>query len=256
MNYLDAIILGIIEGITEFLPISSTGHLVLAAEFLKIPQTDFIKSFEIIIQFGAILAVLSMYARAIFLNKKILIPALAAFIPTGILGFLFYSVVKETLLGNPRVTLAALFFGGIAIILLEFFYREKEHAIEKIEAISTRQALTIGIFQSISMIPGLSRAAVTIMGGLLLGLKRKTAVEFSFLLAVPTMAAATGFDLFKHEFSFTNNDWILLLIGFIGAFVAARIAVAYFLRFVQSHTFISFGVYRIALSILFWIFVI
>lgn len=255
MNYLEAIILAIIEGLTEFLPISSTGHLVLAAKFLKIPQNDFVKSFEIIIQFGAILAVLGMYARPLFLNKKILMRVFAAFVPTGVFGFLFYAVVKEALLGNSRVTLAALFLGGIAIILLEFFYREKEYAIEKIEGISARQAFIIGIFQSISMIPGVSRAAATIVGGLFFGLKRKTAVEFSFLLAIPTMAAAAGLDLLKGEFSFTGNEWMLLLIGFIGAFMAARIAVSYFLRFVQRHTFISFGIYRIALSILFWIFV-
>lgn len=253
MNYLEVAILSIIEGITEFLPISSTGHMVLAAEFLKIHQTDFVKNFEITIQLGAILAVVSMYVRHALFNAEILKRVLVAFVPTGILGFIFYNFVKK-ILGNAEVTLAALFFGGIALILMELFFREKEHKIERLESIDLRQAFWIGIFQSVSMIPGVSRAAATIIGGLFTGLSRKTAVEFSFLLAIPTMAAAAGFDLLQQEFRFTANEWTLLLAGFAGAFISARLAVAYFLRFIQHHTFIPFGVYRIALALVFWIY--
>ncbi|MBI2056538.1 MAG: undecaprenyl-diphosphate phosphatase [Candidatus Sungbacteria bacterium] len=256
MNYIEAIILAVIEGITEFLPISSTGHLVLAAEFLKIPQTDFVKNFEITIQLGAILAVISMYFKTAFLNKKILARVIAAFIPTGIIGFIFYNFVKHTLLGNTEITLAALFFGGAALIMLEFFYREKEHVAGEMENVTLRQAFMIGIFQSFSIIPGVSRAAATIAGGLLLGLKRKTAVEFSFLLAIPTMAAAAGFDLLKSNLSFTGNEGMLMVIGFAGAFISARMTVTCFLRFIQHHTFIPFGIYRIALAIVFWFLVV
>jgi len=256
VDYFQALILSIVEGISEFLPISSTGHLILASDILKIQQTEFIKSFEIFIQFGAILGVVFLYWKTLTKNIEIWKRILVAFIPTGILGFIFYKIVKAFFLGNVAVTLLALFVGGIFLLLLEFLHKERDHHKEKIEDISLKNAFLIGLFQSISMIPGVSRSAATIVGGLILGTKRKTAVEFSFLLAIPTMTAATAFDLGKSHFSFNSNEIGLLAIGFFGSFIVAILAVKFFLNFIQKHTFIPFGIYRIVLAILFYLLIV
>lgn len=253
MDFIQAIILSAVEGISEFLPISSTGHLILASELLKVQQTDFVKSFEVIIQLGAILAVVVLYARRILDNRKMWPQIMAAFVPTAIIGFVLYKLIKQFLLGNEAVTLWALFIGGIILIIAEKIYKEQPHHIDKIEKLGLKKAALIGLIQSISVIPGVSRSAATILGGLFLGLKRKTAVEFSFLLAIPTMVAATGLDLVKSDFHFTVNEWQLLAVGFVGAFVTALLAVKYFLRYIEHHTLIAFGIYRIAIAVVFWL---
>jgi undecaprenyl-diphosphatase len=256
MNLLNVVILGIVEGITEFLPISSTGHLILTAHLLKIAQSDFLKSFEIAIQLGAILSVVVLYWHSLFVDFKALKKVLAAFIPTAAIGLLLYKVIKTFLLGNERVVLVSLFLGGIFLILFELLYREKETAASSVADISYGQAVAIGLIQSISVIPGVSRAAATICGGLLLGLKRKTIVEFSFLLAVPTMLAATGFDLVKSAGSFSPAQFGLLAVGFIASFITAMAGIKFLLNFIKSHNFVSFGVYRIVAAILFWLFLL
>jgi undecaprenyl-diphosphatase len=264
MDLFQTIILSIVEGITEFLPISSTGHLILTSHLLSIPQTDFTKSFEIIIQLGAILAVVVLYWKRILDSKKLWKPLLVAFIPTAVIGLVLYKFVKNFLLGNTIITLLALFIGGIVLIIIEKWWEEGPTSLPAtqghsgsltIEDLSMRQSFLIGLAQSVSIIPGVSRAAATIVGGLFMGMNRKTAVEFSFLLAIPTMGAATGLDLVKSGFSFTQSEWMMLGIGFIGAFVTALFAVKYFLKFIQNHTFIPFGIYRIILAVLFWIFI-
>lgn len=261
MNIFQTLILSIVEGITEFLPISSTGHLILTSHLLNISQTEFAKSFEIIIQLGAILSVVFLYWKRILDSKKLWKPLLAAFIPTAVIGLLLYKVVKNFLIGNTTVTLLALFIGGIVLIVIEKYW-ERGGSRNKfrmrnlsIENLSMKQSFLIGLFQSVSIIPGVSRAAATIVGGLFVGMDRKTAVEFSFLLAIPTMAAATGLDLLKSGFSFTSNEWTLLGIGFVGAFLTAFVAINYFLKFIQKHTFVPFGIYRILLALVFSIFV-
>lgn len=256
MNFFHAIILSIVEGITEFLPISSTGHLILASDLLKLQQTEFMKSFEIFIQLGAILGIVVLYWKTLIKNIEIWKRIIIAFIPTGILGIVFYKIVKTFLLGNVMVTLLALLIGGILLIILELVHKEKDNHKEKIEDISLKNAFLIGLFQSVSMIPGVSRSAATIVGGLILGTKRKTAIEFSFLLAIPTMIAATGLDLVKSNLSFDSGELSLLAIGFIGSFIVAILAVKFFLDFIKKHTFIPFGIYRIILAILFYLFII
>lgn len=255
MDLLTAAILGIVEGLTEFLPISSTGHLILASHLLNIPQTDFIKSFEITIQLGAILSVVVLYWKSLLLNLKILKRLLVAFIPTGIIGLLLYRLFKQVLLGNETIVLVSLFLGGIFIVLFERFYPKKEK-IGKIEEIPYKHCALIGIFQSLSIIPGVSRAAPTILGGLAIGMNKRTIVEFSFLLAVPTFLVATGYDLLQSmgEFSFSQIN--LLVVGFIASFLVAILAIKSFLNYVKSHDFTLFGVYRIAIALLFWILVL
>ncbi len=254
MSFIHAIILSIVEGFTEFLPISSTGHMVLASKLLNIPQTEFVKSFEIIIQLGAILAVVILYWKTIWNNKKAWKPIIFAFIPTAIIGLTVYKILKSYLLGNEAITLYALLIGGIIMIAVEFWFRSKEAKIDKIEDISVKNALIIGLFQSVSIIPGVSRAAATIIGAMLLKTKRKTAVEFSFLLAIPTMIAATGLDLVKTHFHFSTSEWGVLAVGLIGSFIVAIIAIKFFIKFIQTHTFIPFGIYRIILALIFFLF--
>ncbi|HZJ18611.1 MAG TPA: undecaprenyl-diphosphate phosphatase [Patescibacteria group bacterium] len=257
MTLFNSIILSIVEGITEFLPISSTGHLILTSNILRIAQTDYVKDFEIIIQLGAIFAVVFLYSKKLLTSTDTWKRIIIAFLPTAIIGFVLYKYIKLFLLGNTTVTLLALFFGGIALIILELLYKEKEHHIDKIEDMSYKNAFLIGVFQSLAVIPGVSRSAATIVGGLFLGTKRKTAVEFSFLLAVPTMFAASALDILKSNFlSYTYNEYLFLLVGFIGSFIVAILAIKFFLDFIKNHTFIPFGIYRIIVSILFFLLII
>jgi len=250
MTLFDALILGVVEGITEFLPISSTGHLILTSALLNLSQTDFLKSFEICIQLGAIAAVLFLYWRK-FLDTEVLKKLFVAFLPTALVGLALYKVIKTYLIGNELVVVTALFLGGIALIVFEYFHTEKEDAAEDIAAVSYTQAVCIGLFQSIAIIPGVSRSAATIMGGLLVGLKRTTIVEFSFLVAVPTMLAATGLDLVKNASSFSSQDMTTLAVGFVSAFVVALFSIRFLLSFVRSRSFVFFGVYRIVVAVLF-----
>ena len=252
MDFLQPIILGIVEGVTEFLPISSTGHLILTSRLLGLKQTEFLKSFEIAIQLGAILSIVFLYWKSLLIKWEVVKKVAAAFLPTAIIGVIFYKIFKSVLL-NENIVLWALFLGGIFLIVFEFFYKEREKDIEEISSISYFQSFLIGIFQSIAIVPGVSRAAATIIGGLILGLKRKTIVEFSFLLAVPTMLAATGFDLANNinQFSFEQIDF--LIVGFITSFVVAILSVKFLLYFIKKHNFVSFGVYRIILAVLFWL---
>lgn len=250
MTVLQALILSAIEGLTEFLPISSTGHLILAASLLRVLQTDFVKTFEIFIQLGAIFAVVVFYFTKFIRRPRAWLPTTLAFLPTVVIGLTFYRIIKQYLIGDVRVVLAALFIGGVILLLLERFYKPRYKNLIKIEDIKPWQALIIGLCQSISVIPGVSRAAATIAGGLVLGLPRETAVEFSFLLAVPTMLAAASYDLLKSGFSFSSYQFLLLGLGFGGAFVTALLAIKVLVGFVKKHTFAPFGIYRIALALL------
>lgn len=255
MDIIQTVVLAIVEGLTEFLPISSTGHLILASDLLNIEQTDFVKSFEIYIQLGAILSVLFLYLGKLK-KKEVILPTLTAFLPTAAMGFLLYGTVKNFLLGNTLITLAALFWGGVLIILIEYFYKEREHHVSEIEKISLKNSFIIGLFQSVSLVPGVSRAAATIIGARLMGVRRKTAAEFSFILALPTMLSASILDLIKSDLAFTTNETLLIILGFVSSFVVATLAIKFFVDYIQNHSFIIFGIYRIILSILFYLFIL
>ncbi len=252
MSIFHAVLLGIVEGITEFLPISSTGHLILASDLLHIVQTPFVKSFEIAIQLGAILAVIALY-REKLRNFAMLKTIIIAFVPTGIIGLLAHKLAKAYLLGNTSVVLVSLAIGGILLIALELRHTERGEEAGSVRDITTRQALVIGCAQSVAIIPGVSRSAATIAGGLALGLRRETIVEFSFLLAVPTMLAATGFDFARSYTLFSYADLAPLAAGFITSFAIALIAVSFLLRYIRTNTMIPFGIYRIAIACVFWL---
>ncbi len=257
MNFLYAIILGIVEGISEFLPISSTGHLILASNLMQISQSEFVKTFEIAIQSGAILSVIVLYWKRIIGNTELGKRVIAAFIPTAIVGFILYKFIKHFLIGNTFVVLAALLVGGFALILVELFFKKrKSQQLSEEKQITYKNAVVIGLFQSIAVIPGISRSAATIVGAMLLGLSREAAVEFSFLLAVPTLLAATALDISETSFAFSSNEWMLLGVGFIFSFISALIAIKWFIKFVSTNTFIPFGIYRIVLAILYFLLII
>lgn len=253
MDIFHVIILSIVEGITEFLPISSTGHLVLAAHAMNIEQTNFVKSFEVIIQLGAILSVVTLYFQTLMTKFTLWRKIILAFLPSAIVGFTFYPLIKGVLIGNPSITVTALILGGILLIVIEKMLPERKVHEEKLENISHKQALSIGIAQAFSIVPGVSRAGATIVGGLLGGLSRKNAVEFSFLLAIPTMIGATTLDLIETKIAFTSTEWLQILVGFILSYIIALLAIKWLLKYVQNHSFIGFGIYRIIFGIAYYL---
>jgi undecaprenyl-diphosphatase len=248
----ESVILGIVEGLSEFLPISSTGHLILASALLKLQQTDAHKVFEVTIQSGAILAVIYLYRNQLASRSGLLLKLGAAFVPTGVLGVLLYKTVKSFF--HPSIVSYMLIAGGVAFIVIEKYLENRPPAEGSLQEVSYRKAFAIGLVQSLSMIPGVSRSGATIMGGLLVGMDRKDAAEFSFLLAVPTMLAATAYDIHKNFGVFRLGDWQNILAGFLVSFLFSVIAIKALLKFITSHTFIPFGMYRIAAGILFLLF--
>jgi len=244
LGIFESILLGIIEGFTEFLPISSTGHLIVASQALGIDQTHVTKAYEVIIQFAAILAVLLTYSdkftiKKIELWKKLIL----AFIPIGAVGFIFSSQIKAMF--DVKIVAIMFIVGGIIFLIVEKFYTEKEHFIDDVEKVSYKQALWIGVAQIAALIPGTSRAGSTIIGAMLVGLNRKASAEFSFLLAFPVMCATTGYDLLKHYKDFSDANLVVLGVGFVTAFIVAYLTIKLFLKFLENFTFVAFGIYRI-----------
>ena len=249
MDIFQAVILGIIEGLTEFLPISSTGHLIVAANWMGMKQTQANAAFEVIIQLAAILAVVFNYKDKFKLKKLDLwIKVFISFLPIAVVGLLFSHQIKA--LFSVKVVAVMFIVGGIIFLILEYFYKEKNHTTTKVEDVSFKQSIAIGIAQVFAVIPGTSRAGSTIVGALLVGLSRKAAAEFSFLLAIPVMLAASGYDLLKHYQEFTDANFIALATGFITAFVVAYLTMMFFIRFLEKFTFVAFGIYRILFGIL------
>jgi undecaprenyl-diphosphatase len=265
MTIIQSLILGLIEGLTEFLPISSTAHLIVAANWLKIPDSESLKSFLIAIQLGAILSVAVLYAKTIIKNPKLIWKIAAAFIPTSIIGFAAYKLVKNYLMESLPIIAGALIIGGLILIILEKYFSKKalKSTIIKqpneaeLDAITYRQAAIIGACQALAIVPGVSRSAATIMSGLSLGVTRKNIVEFSFLLAMPTMLAATAFDLYKNPPALNNQEIIVWALGFVMAFITAILGIKFFLRFIQKNNFVALGWYRIVvgLVIIAWLYI-
>ncbi len=249
MDIFQSVIMGIVEGFTEFLPISSTGHMIIVGDWLGLEQNHFVKAYEIIIQFAAILAVVLNYKEKFSPKKINLWMKLAvAFVPLGAVGFLFAKQIKALF----SIEIVALMFiiGGIIFLAVEKFYKPKEHFVDDVEKVSYKQALWIGIAQIFALIPGTSRAGSTIIGAMLVGLTRKASAEFSFLLAFPVMCATTGYDILKHHNElFMNSNFTVLAVGFVVSFVVAYATIKLFLKFLERFTFVSFGIYRILFGI-------
>ncbi|HCQ31361.1 TPA: undecaprenyl-diphosphatase [Candidatus Collierbacteria bacterium] len=252
MTIFQAIILSIVEGLTEFLPVSSTGHLLLTQQYLSVASSEFSKTFDIVIQFAAILAVVWLYRKNLFSSIRIWRQSLIAFLPTGIVGFLLYKFIRNVLLEKPIITVYALFLGGLALLAVDRIKKLRLGQKESL-SLSVGRLFSIGLFQSISVIPGVSRSAASIIGGLVSGLSRSQAVEFSFFLAIPTMLAATGYDLLKSGLYFSPQEYLILLTGCLFSFLSATVAVKTFIRFVKDHDFTYFAIYRIILAFIVWI---
>jgi len=255
MNYIEVILLAIIEGITEYLPVSSTGHLILASSFLHIASENFTKLFTIVIQLGAILAVLVLYWKRFFQSVDFYLKLLVAFIPAVVLGLLFNHIIDE-LLESPLVVACTLILGGVILLKVDKWFKaneqiEDDNPLEHIK-ISYGVAFKIGLYQCLAMIPGTSRSGATIVGGMTQKLNRKTAAEFSFFLAVPTMFGATVkklFDYYSNGFTLTLPQVNYLIIGNIVAFIVAMLAIKSFIDYLSNRGFKIFGYYRILLGI-------
>lgn len=246
----EAILLGIVEGLTEFLPVSSTGHLIIVGDMLKFTSEQ-AKTFEIFIQLGSVLGVVWLYRHKL-LNvatrfresqaQRFVLKLFVAFLPAAVFGLLLHKYIKEHLF-NPFTVAAALIVGGVVILIIERMQRKDR--INDMDEMSISDALKVGFAQTLAMFPGVSRSGATIMGGLLTGLSRTTATEFSFFLAMPTMLAATIYDLYKSWGLLRPEDFTMLAVGFVTAFVTALVVVKLFLAYVARHNFTVFAIYRI-----------
>lgn len=259
IDVIKVLILSFIEGMTEFIPVSSTGHMIIVENFLKLSENkNFVAAFQIIIQFGAILSVVVYYWDKIYpfskkndsnQNNKILLmwfKIVLAIIPSAILGLIFDDIIEKYFFNVVTVSIMLVFY-GILLIVIES--KNKKEKINKIEEICWKTALTIGIFQSVAMIPGTSRSAATILGGMYLGLNRVLATQFSFFLAIPTMLGAAFLKIVKLGSEFNKEEWILILIGFLFSFIFAYYAIKLFMNYIQKNNFKVFGYYRIILGI-------
>ncbi len=261
VDFFKAALLGIVEGLTEFIPVSSTAHLLLTSQLVDFTT---IKNnlFEIVIQLGAILAICVIYRGKIFdllihfkekSQQKFILNLALAFLPAALIGLAFHGLIKAFLFNNLTIALA-LILGGIVMILVE--RKPRSSAVEELNNITPLTAFYVGLFQCLAMIPGVSRSGATIIGGLLLGLNRKIAAEFSFFLAIPTIAAASIYDLYKSSIDLTNTDLEIIFVGLLASFLSALFVVKWFINFVSKNNFVPFGFYRIVVGILVLIFLV
>ncbi|MDE8603679.1 undecaprenyl-diphosphate phosphatase [Marinomonas sp. RSW2] len=249
MDILHSVILGLVEGATEFLPISSTGHMIVVSQWLGMEQTEGNKAFEVIIQLAAILAVVANYKeRFTFKHTRLWCQVFVAFLPVAVVGFLLRHQIKE--LFSVSVVATMFIVGGVIFLITEKVIKDKKASVEQLENLSFKQALWIGFAQIFALIPGTSRAGSTIVGALFVGLSRKTSAEFSFLLALPVMIAASGYDLLSNYKVFSGEQLLPLVVGFVVAFASAFIAMKLFMAFLDKFTFVAFGWYRIVFGAL------
>jgi len=252
MNIVQSIIIGIVEGITEFIPISSTGHMIIAEKLLGIKEDEFTKMFTVAIQLGAILAVVVLYWKKFFdfKNLHFYFKLIIGVLPAIILGLFLADKIDE-MMGSTLIVVFAILIGGIILIFIDRFFKHPTISSEK--QVTYGKSFTIGIWQCLAMIPGMSRSAASIIGGMQQKLTRSAAAEFSFFLAVPTMIAATGYKLFKHYThggGFSGEEIKLLLIGNVVAFVVALLAIKFFIEFLKKHGFRIWGIYRVAVGVI------
>lgn len=252
MDLLSSLILGTVEGITEFLPISSTAHLIIVSKFLNIPQTEFLKFFEVFIQSGAILAVVFMYLKYAIKNPEILKRVAVSFVPTAIVGFLLHRIIKEVFFESADLITGSLFLVGLIFILIEYLIKKNKIILSRsLKDMSWVDAVVVGLGQSLAVVPGVSRAGIVMLTMMVKGFRRDESAVYSFLLAVPTILAASAYDLLKTDMALIldSNNLPFLLIGFLTSFVTAYISVTWLIGFIKRKTLVGFGIYRIILSL-------
>ncbi|MEG0518269.1 MAG: undecaprenyl-diphosphate phosphatase [Bacteroidales bacterium] len=245
MDMIQTVIMAVVEGLTEFLPVSSTGHMIIAQQMMGVPSTDFVKAFTIIIQFGAILSVVIYYWKRFFTSWDFYKKLLIAFIPAAVFGFVFSNLI-DSFLENVWVVATMLVLGGVVMLFVDKWFNDSKAS----SRLSDKGAFKIGLFQCIAMIPGVSRSMATIVGGMAQGLTRKAAAEFSFFLAVPTMFAATSYKILKlimdpNGIQIIKDNMLTLLVGNVVAFIVALLAIRFFISFITKFGFKAFGYYRI-----------
>ena len=248
MDVLQSLILGVVEGVTEFLPISSTGHLIVVSQWLGLEQTEANKAYEVIIQLAAILAVVANYSeRFTFKHTALWLKVALSFVPVAVVGLLFQNQIKAIF--SVPIVATMFIVGGVVFLITERVIKDTKPQVEDLDDVSYKQALLIGLAQVFALVPGTSRAGSTIVGALFVGLSRNASAEFSFLLALPVMVAASGLDLVSNYKVFSGENLMVLVVGFITAFVSAYLVMKLFMAFLQRFTFVSFGWYRIVFGI-------
>ena len=253
MNILHSVLLGIVEGITEFLPISSTFHLIFTSKLLGLKENEFQSMYEVVIQSGAILASVALYGQELWNNKKLMLKILVGFIPTAVIGLILHNVIKTVFFTNSMYMLSAFVSMGIIFIIIESLILKKKLVLKHdIKDMTYKQALLIGLAQSFAVIPGVSRAGAVMVGMMGMKFKREDAAKFSFMLAIPTILAASGLDLLKGRETLVNSgdNIILLLVGFVVSGIVAYVVMKWFIKFLQTNTLIPFAIYRFVLVII------
>lgn len=257
MNILQSLILGIVEGLTEFLPISSTFHLIMASKLLALTSTEYLKLFEVVIQSGAIVSLLFIYTRTLLNNQKLLLNVLYSFIPTATVGFLLHKIIKSIFFESNWLMLIVFVVVGLIFLILEYFEKKSPNLLRRsCETISINHAIIIGFAQALSVVPGVSRAGSVIVAMMLLGYRRDEAAKYTFLLSIPTIFAASILDLFQGRDMIValSDGWIILGIGFFTALVSAYIVVKWLTKYLETHTLEIFGWYRLVVATLLVIF--
>ncbi len=253
MNLLNALILGIVEGLTEFLPVSSTAHLIIFSKWLKIPQTDWQKFFEVFIQSGAILAVIILYWQYVLKHKKLQWNVLWSFLPTAVVGYLLFKIITNVFFNSLGLIVGALIIVGLVFIILEYLITNNKLSLNKsLGNLGWRDAVLIGLGQSLAVVPGVSRAGIVIVTMMLLGYKREDSAVYSFLLAVPTIVAASALDLYKmrSQISGFGQAELYVAVGFVVSLITAYFSVKWLIDFLKKNSLTTFGFYRILLAII------
>lgn len=253
MNLIQAVLLGIVEGVTEFLPISSTAHLILTSQFLGLAQTEFQKFFEVFIQLGAVLAVAFLYVRYLLKHTELIKNVLISFVPTALVGLLLYEIIKTVFFNSNLLIAFSLVAIGVVFILLEQKVKNKSLTLSKnLSQMSWREALIVGLFQSLAIVPGVSRAGIVMVALMGMKYKRTEAAMYSFLLAVPTIAAASLLDLYKSRdlLLSSRSNVALLVVGFMVSFATAYVSVRWLITYLQNNSLVNFAYYRFALAII------
>lgn len=247
MEVWQALILGVIEGLTEFLPISSTFHLIFAGKLLNVEPSNFLKMFEVFIQAGAIIAVLFLYGKELWRDRQLDKKIILSFIPTAIIGFLLHSVIKNFFFETDWLMITAFAVVGLIFIVYEKLYKKHPRKGKNISDLTEKQAILIGLGQALSVLPGVSRAGAVMITMMILGQKRSEAAKYSFLLAIPTICAAAGYDALKviGQNPISSEEFSLVGIGFVTAFITAFFVLKWFIAYLQKNTLTNFGIYRL-----------
>ena len=252
MNIIHSFVLGVVEGVTEFLPISSTAHLIITSKLVGISQTEFIKFFEVFIQSGAILSVVIMYFKFLLNHKELVIKIFVSFIPTAVIGFILQKLIKNVFFESYYLIIGSMSLIGVAFLVFEFLVKKEKISLKKsIKDLSYKEAFFTGLGQSLAVVPGVSRAGIVMLTMMGQGYKRSEAAMYSFMLAIPTIFAASLFDLIKFDLKqlSDNSNLLFLIVGFITSFIFAYISISWLIDFLKKNSLIIFGVYRIILAI-------